>query len=184
MFAGLHNLPRSERLSFNIIFFYLEICDAKCWSKCWAERKESLWSRSLSISLSCCLSTWQLSKMSFSFDQSHPQRYLVHPVMWLVKQLKIFSNQKWRSKADGWKWGSQRSWPEAFFSRLLALRADKKNKRSGSRRKICQERLKESLWDQGIHNHSPLKTVLTCIITHWLLELFARNAYFGHFGGF
>ena len=30
------------------------------------------------------------------------------------------------------------------------LRANKKNKRSGSRRKICQIRIKESLWDQGI----------------------------------
>ena len=29
------------------------------------------------------------------------------------------------------------------------LRANEKNKSSGSRRKICQERIKESLWDQG-----------------------------------
>ena len=36
-------LPWSHRLSFNIIFFYLEICDAKRWSKRRAERKESLW---------------------------------------------------------------------------------------------------------------------------------------------
>ena len=34
------------------------------------EEKESLWSRLLRISLSCWLSTWQLSKMSFTFDQS------------------------------------------------------------------------------------------------------------------
>ena len=49
-----------------------------------------------------------------------------------------------------WKWGFQRSWPEAFFSRLSALRSDKKIiERSGSRRNICQERIKERLWDQG-----------------------------------
>ena len=36
-------LPWFQRLSFNIIFFYLEICDAKRWSKRRAERKESLW---------------------------------------------------------------------------------------------------------------------------------------------
>ena len=60
-------------------------------------------SRSLRISLSCWLSTWQLSKMSFSFDQSHPQRYLIHPIIWLVEQLKMSSNQNRRSKADGMK---------------------------------------------------------------------------------
>ena len=97
------SLPWSHRLSFNIIFCYLEICDAKHWSKRRAERKESRWSRSLRIWLSCWLSTWQLSKMSFSFDQSHSQRYLIHPIIWLVEQLKISSNQKWRSKADGMK---------------------------------------------------------------------------------
>ena len=41
----------------------------------------------------------------------------------------------------------------AFFSRLSALRANRKNKRSDSRRKICQERIKESLWDQGLRYH-------------------------------
>ena len=71
--------------------------------KHWELRKESLWSRSLRISLSCWLSTWQLSKMSFSFDQSHPQRYLIHPIIWLVEQFKISSNQKRRSKADDMK---------------------------------------------------------------------------------
>ena len=49
-----------------------------------------------------------------------------------------------------WRWGSQRSWPEAFFSRLSALRANKKNKRSSSHRKICQERIKGRIWDQGL----------------------------------
>ena len=93
--------PWFQRLSFNIIFFYLEICDAKPWSKRRAERKESLCSRSLTISLSFCLSTWELSKMSFSFDQSHPQRNLIHLIIWLVEQLKIPSNQKRRSRADG-----------------------------------------------------------------------------------
>ena len=35
------NLPWSQRLSFNIIFFHLEICDAKHWSKhrVWGKRK-------------------------------------------------------------------------------------------------------------------------------------------------
>ena len=74
----------------------------KRWSKRRAERKKSLcpdrWE-----SHSCWLSTWQLSKMSFSFDQSHPQRYLIHPIIWRVEQLKISSNQKRRSKADGMK---------------------------------------------------------------------------------
>ena len=56
--------------------FYFEICDAKRWSK----RKESLWSRSLRISLSCWLSTWQLSKMSFSFNQS--QRRIGFTICW------------------------------------------------------------------------------------------------------
>ena len=90
-------------LSFNITFSYLEIYDAKRWSKLRADRKESLWSRSLRIPLSCSLSTWQLSKMSFSFNQSHLQRYLIHPIIWLIEQLKISSNQKLQSKADGMK---------------------------------------------------------------------------------
>ena len=124
IFKGVFN--PNQRLSFNIIFFYLEICDAKRWLKRRAKGKESLWSRSLRILLSCWLSTRQLSKMLFSFDQSHPQRYLIHPIIWLVEQLKISSNQKQRSKADGMKWGSQRSWPEAFFSCRSALHTNKK----------------------------------------------------------
>ena len=32
-------VPWSQRLSFNIIFFHLEICDAKCWSKRRAGRR-------------------------------------------------------------------------------------------------------------------------------------------------
>ena len=71
-----------------LCFFYLEIRDTKRWSKLRPERKESLWSRSLRISLSCWLSTWQLSKMSFSFDQSHPQRYLIHPIIWHRRAIK------------------------------------------------------------------------------------------------
>ena len=35
-------LPSSQRLSFDIIFLNLEICDAKRWSKRRAERKESI----------------------------------------------------------------------------------------------------------------------------------------------
>ena len=68
--------------------------------------------------------------------------------MWLVKR-------KWRlwqlsSAEPAWKWDSQRSWPEAFFSQPLAFRANKKNKtRSSLCRKICQERIKESLCEQA-----------------------------------
>ena len=73
-------------------------------TKRWEPRKESHWSRSfMRISLWCWLSTWQLSKMLFSFEQSHPQIYLIHPIIWLVEQLKMSSNQKRRSKADGMK---------------------------------------------------------------------------------
>ena len=144
------SLPWSQRLSFNIIFFTWKFAT---WSA--DQRKESLWSRSLRIPLSCWLGTWGLSKMSFSFDQSHPQRYLIHPIIWFVEQLKLSSNQKWRSKADGMKVRIQRSWPEAFFSFLSALCANNKNKRSGLRCKTCQERMKESLWDQGIKSQAP-----------------------------
>ena len=137
-------IPWSQRLSFNFIFFfYLEIYDAKRWSKRRAERKESLWLTSLRISLSCWLSTWQLSKTSFSFDQSHPQRYLIHPIIWLVEQFKIYSpTRKDGQKLMAWKWGSQWSWPDAFFSRLSAFCANYASQNS-------QERIKESLWDQG-----------------------------------
>ena len=64
-----HPGPRGFLLILSF-FIYLEICDAKRWSKRRAEGKESPWSRSSRISLSCWLSAWQLSKMSFSFDQS------------------------------------------------------------------------------------------------------------------
>ena len=140
-------LAWSQRLILMLSFlFYLEICDAKRWSKRRAERKASLWSRSLRISLSCWLSTWQLSEMPFSFGQSHPRKYLIHPIIWLEEQLKYPPIRNDGLKL-AWKWGSQRSWPEAFFFRLSALRANKK--RSGSRHKISQERIKESLWNQG-----------------------------------
>ena len=43
-----------------------------------------------------------------------------------------------------WKWGSQRSWPEAFFSLVSALGANKKIKEA-----VRVVRMKESLWDQG-----------------------------------
>ena len=95
----------------------------------------SLWSRSLRISLSYWLSTWQLSKMSFSFDQKKKKKY--PPI------------RNDGQKLMTWKWGSQWSWPKAFSSRLSALRVNKKNKQSGLRHKICQQRIKESLWDQG-----------------------------------
>ena len=66
-----------------------------------------------------------------------------------------------------WKWGFQRSWPEAFFSRLSALRSDKKIiERSGSCRNICHERIKESLWDQG---NRLFDFEMTCAITPWIL---------------
>ena len=64
------------------------------------------------------------------------------------RAIKNISIRNDGQKLMAWKWGSQRSWPEAFFSRLSALRANKKNERRGSRRKICQERIKESLWDR------------------------------------
>ena len=63
--------------------------------------------------------------------------------------------RKWRlwqlsSAEPAWKWDTQRSWPEAFFSQPLALRANNKKKtKSSSCRKICQERIKGSLWEQG-----------------------------------
>ena len=43
------------------------------------------------------------SKISFSFDQSQRRIYLIHPIISLIEQLKISSNQKQRSKADGMK---------------------------------------------------------------------------------
>ena len=65
-----------------------------------------------------------------------------HP-LWLVKR-------KWHlwqlsSAEPAWKWDSQRSWPEAFFS--LGLGASF----SASRRKFPNKKdsIKESLWDQG-----------------------------------
>ena len=120
-------------------FFYLEICDAKHCSRRRAERNENLSSRSLRISLSCWLSTWQLLKTSFSFDQSHPQRYLVHPIIWLIEQLKNVLQSE--STVKSWWHESEvpngRDQRLSFF-RLSALRANTKNLRSDSRRKICQ----------------------------------------------
>ena len=65
------------------------------------------------------------------------------PPLWLVKR-------KWHlwqlsSAEPAWKWDSQRSWPEAFFS--LGLGASI----SASRRKFPNKKdsIKESLWDQG-----------------------------------
>ena len=65
------------------------------------------------------------------------------PLLWLVKR-------KWHlwqlsSAEPAWKWDSQRSWPEAFFS--LGLGASI----SASRRKFPNKKdsIKESLWDQG-----------------------------------
>ena len=137
--------PRSFLLILSFLIWKFEMRNADRSAK----RKESLWSRSLTISLSCrwLYSTWQLSKMSFSFDQSHPQRYLIHPIIWLVEQLKISSNQKWRSKADGMqvRIPGQQSWPDAFFSRLSALCAHK-NEIKEEVCQICQERIKEASW--------------------------------------
>ena len=69
-----------------------------------------------------------------------------HP-LWLVKR-------KWHlwqlsSAEPAWKWDSQRSWPEAFFS--LGLGASF----SASRRKFPNKKdsIKESLWDQGKIGH-------------------------------
>ena len=117
--------------------YFVSLVEKKCSSICPEKATENsiqmvnaqrLWSWSLRISLSCWLSTWQLSKMSFSFDQSHSQRYLIHTIIWLVEQLKYPPIRNDGQKLMAWKWGSQRSRPYAFFSRLSALRANKKMK--------------------------------------------------------
>ena len=60
------------------------------------------------------------------------------------------SNQKRRSKADGMKVRFPTVATRGFlFSALSASCQEEKYIRSGSRRKICQQRIKESLWDQG-----------------------------------
>ena len=118
-------LPWPQRLSFILSWQILQREPPLLFfigTKHWELRKESLWSRSLRISLSCWLSTWQLSKMSFSFDQSHPQGYLIHPIIWLVEQLKISSNQKRQSKADGMK-----EYPNGRDQRLSFLSARHSN---------------------------------------------------------
>ena len=81
-------LPWSQRLSFNIYLFLFGNLWFEALIEAPSREKRSLWSRSLRISLSCWPSTWQLSKMSFSFDQPHPQRYLIHLIILLVEQLK------------------------------------------------------------------------------------------------
>ena len=51
-----------------------------------------------------------------------------------------------------------------LFSALSASCQEEKYIRSGSRRKICQQRIKESLWDQG----SPLTEVKLSL--HFLVK--------------
>ena len=61
------------------------------------------------------------------------------------RAIKISSNQKRRSKADGTKVRIPTVLTRGFlFSALGALCQFKKNKRSGSHRKICQERIKNA----------------------------------------
>ena len=117
---------------FNIIFFYLEICNMKCWSKCQVERKETLWSRLLRISLSCWLSTWQVSKMSFSFDQSQPQRYLIHPIIWLVEPLKYIPQSETTVKS----WWHENKDPNGLDQKLSFL---------GSQRFVPIQKIKEAV---------------------------------------
>ena len=76
-------------------------------------------------------------------------RYLIHPIIWLVEQLKISSNRKRRSKADGVKVRIPKFLTRGFRFSALSASCQQKNKRSGSRRKICQERTKESLWNRS-----------------------------------
>ena len=116
-------IPWSQTLSFNIIFFYLEICDAKRRWKRRAERKESFWSRWLRISLSCCSALDSCQRCHFLLTNHIPNPY---PIIWLVEQLKVSSNQRRRSEADGMKVRIPTVLFRGFFSWLSALLANKK----------------------------------------------------------
>ena len=75
------------------------------------------------------------------------------------------SNQKRRSKADGMKVRFPTVATRGFlFSALSASYQEEKYIRSGSRRKICQQRIKESLWDQG-SNQSTTFTLLVVFLS-------------------
>ena len=75
-------------LSFFILKFATRSAD---WSAESGE-KESLWSRPLRISLSCWFSTRQLSKMSFSLDQS--QRGMGFTICWQGRVGQVSGTQK------------------------------------------------------------------------------------------
>ena len=65
-----------------------------------------------------------------------------------------------------WKWGSQRSRPEAFFSRLSALRVNKKKYKQRFASQNLPLRIKESLWDQDVDNLTKIKDY-KMQIKHW-----------------
>ena len=77
---------------FYTIFFICKFATRSADRSTEPERKESLWSRSLRISLSCWLSTWQLSKMSFSFNQS--QRRIGFTICWQGRVGQFSVNHK------------------------------------------------------------------------------------------
>ena len=69
--------------------------------------------------------------------------------MWLVER----KSHLWQlsSAEPAWKWDSQRSWPEAFFTLGSAFRSALRVANFQIKKII----LKESLWDQGIGNLEP-----------------------------